>query len=230
MARCGDVYENKITGERGAVLRGDEDSDRQPALVHLIVQPRGTVAGEHIHPRIREAFRVISGRLGTRVGGVERTLTAGEEAVAVPGTLRDLRNRGEEEAHVLPGLSPLDPWSGQMIGMMYGLANAGKATAKGIPNLLQPAMTGREFQDVAQYAKPPRAVQRVMFGLLGPPGRVCGYRGFIPSAATRHGRTTPDPAVLALAGLALQDPDDLTGHSRNCSFTARSRPGKLGSR
>jgi mannose-6-phosphate isomerase-like protein (cupin superfamily) len=112
MARCGDVYENKITSGRGVVLRGDEDSDERTALVHLIVQPHGTVAGEHIHPRIREAFRVISGRLGTRVGGVERTLTVGEEAVAVPGTWRDLRNRGEEEAHVLPGLSPLDPWSG----------------------------------------------------------------------------------------------------------------------
>ena len=35
-----------------------------------------------------------------------------------------------------------------------------------------------------QGAKPPRAVHRVMFGLLGPPGRVCGYRGFMPSTAT----------------------------------------------
>src|SRR5215472_14723284 len=81
-----------------------------------------------------------------------------------------------------------------------------------------------------QGAKPPRAVHRVMFGLLGPPGRVCGYRGFMPSTATPRGRTTLDPNVLALARLALPDSDDLTGHSRNCSFTGRSRPGKLGSR
>jgi hypothetical protein len=73
MARCGDVYEKKITSEWGVVLRGGEDSDGQPALVHLIVQSRGAVVGEQIHPRIREAFRVISGRLGTRVDGVERT-------------------------------------------------------------------------------------------------------------------------------------------------------------
>ena len=51
-------------------------------------------------------------------------------------------------------------------------------------------------------------------------------------AEYRHsrGRTTPDQNVLALAGLALPDPDDLTGHSRNCSFTGCSRPEKLGSR
>jgi hypothetical protein len=110
--------------------------------------------------------------------------------------------------------------------MMYGLANAGRTTAKRMPSVLRPAMTGREFQE----AKPPRAVHRVMFGLLGPPGPVRGYRGFMPSTATPRGRTTPDPKVFALAGRALPDPDDLTGHGRNCSFTGRSRPGKLGSR
>jgi quercetin dioxygenase-like cupin family protein len=56
-----------VSGVR--VLRGTEDNDGQPARVHLIVQPRGAVAGEHIHPRIREGFQVISGRLGTRVDG-----------------------------------------------------------------------------------------------------------------------------------------------------------------
>ena len=74
------------------VLRSAEDNDGQSARVHLIVQPRGAVAGEHIHPRIREGFQVISGRFGTRVDGVERTLTAGGEAVAVPGTWHDFWN------------------------------------------------------------------------------------------------------------------------------------------
>jgi len=211
MARCGDFYENKVTGERGVVLRGDEDSGGQPALVHLIVQPHGAVVGEHIHPRIREGFRVISGRLGTRVDGVELTLSAGEEAVAVPGTLHDFWNPGEEEAHMLLELSPLGSRFEQMIGTMYGLANACQTNAKGMSNLLQLAMIGREFQDVAQYAKPPRAVRRVVFGLLAPLGRACGYRGVYPEYCHPHGRTTPDPAVLALAGLAPPDRDDLTG-------------------
>jgi mannose-6-phosphate isomerase-like protein (cupin superfamily) len=212
MARYGDFYENKVTGERGVVLRGDEDSGGQPALVHLTVQPHGAVAGEHMHPRGREAFRVISGRLGTRVDGVERILTAGEGAVAVPGTWHDFWNAGVEEAHVLVELSPLDQATRfeQLIGTMFGLANAGKTNAEGMPNLLQLAMIGREFQDVSQFAKPPRAVQRVMFGLLGPIGRMRGYRGVYPEYCHPHGRTIPDPAVLALAGLAPPEPDDLT--------------------
>jgi quercetin dioxygenase-like cupin family protein len=80
VSRYGDIYENKVTGERAVVLRGDEDGEDRSALVHLTVGPHGAVVGEHIHPQIRERFHVISGRLGTRLGGVESTLVgrAGE--------------------------------------------------------------------------------------------------------------------------------------------------------
>jgi len=51
--------------------------------------------------------------------------------------------------------------------------------------------------------------QRVM--LLGPLGRVCGYRGIYPEYRHPRGRTIPDPNVLAVAGLGPPDPNDLTG-------------------
>jgi len=161
VARCGDVYENTVTGERGVAPRGNEDDDGQSALVHLIVQPHGQLPASIFtrgSGRGSGSSPAGSGRAWT---GVERTLTAGGEAVAVPGTWHDFWNPGEVDAHVLLELSPLDPRFEQMIGTMYGLANAGKTNAKGMPDLLQLAMTGREFQDVAQYARPPRAVQRV---------------------------------------------------------------------
>ena len=210
MSRCGDFYENKVTGERGVVLRGDEDSNGQSTLVHMIVQPHIAGPGVHIHPRFRESFRVISGRLGTRVGGLQKILAAGEEAAAVPGTSHDFWNAGEEQAHVLLEIMPTYPRFELMIGTMYGLANAGKTNAKGRPNLLQLATTGREFQDVIQVARPPRPVQRVMFGILGPLGRVRGYRGFYAEYSQPHGHNTPDPAVLALAGLAPPESDYFT--------------------
>ncbi len=50
MSRYGDIYENKVTGERAVVLRGDEDGEDRSALVHLTVRPYGAVVGEHIHP------------------------------------------------------------------------------------------------------------------------------------------------------------------------------------
>jgi quercetin dioxygenase-like cupin family protein len=209
VSRCGDTYENKITGEHAVVLRGDEDSQGQSFLVHLTVRPHGAVVGEHVHPQIQERYHVISGRLATRLGGVKRTLTAGEEAAAPAGTTHDWWNDGDEDAQVLIEISPADPRFELMVATLFGLANAGKTDAKGMPGLLQLALIGREFQDVIQFTKPPRAVQQVMFGLLGTVGRMRGYRGAYPDYSHPHGRTTPDPAVLALAGLVPADPDDL---------------------
>jgi mannose-6-phosphate isomerase-like protein (cupin superfamily) len=201
VSRCGDIYENKVTGERAVVLRGDQDAQGQSGLVHLTVQPHGAVVGEHVHPQFRERYRVISGRLGTRIDGMERTLEAGQEAAAAAGTAHDWWNAGEDQAQVLIEFLPMSPRFELMIGNMFGLANAGRTNSKGMPGLLQLALIGREFQDVMRFTRPPRAVQTVMFGLLSPLGRMRGYRGMYAEYSHPQGHTTPDPAVLAVAGL-----------------------------
>ena len=86
VSRFGDVYENRVTGERAVVLRGEKAGPGEPALVHLTVKPGGAVPGEHFHPHVQERFRVVSGTLGTRVHGVERTPSAGEEATVRAAT------------------------------------------------------------------------------------------------------------------------------------------------
>ena len=205
VSRYGDIYENKVTGERAVVLRGDEDGEGRSALVHLTVRPHGAVVGEHIHPRIRERFYVISGRLGTRLGGAESTLAAGQEGVAPAGTPHDWWNAGQDDAQVLIEITPIDPRFELMIGQLFGLANAGKTNAKGMPGLLQLALIGQEFQDVVRFTSPPRAVQTIMFGPVSLVARMRGYRGLYPEYSRPHGRTTPDPAVLAIAGFAPPD-------------------------
>ena len=71
-----------------------------------------------------------------------------------------------------------------------------------MPNPLQLALVGQEFADVIRFTKPPAAVQKVLFGLLGAAGRLRGYRGVYPEYLGPHGRATPDPQVVALAGLS----------------------------
>ncbi len=60
---------------------------------------------------------------------------------------------------------------------MFGLANDGKTNTKGMPNPLQLAILGKEFQDVVIFTSPPPAVQKVMFTVLAPVARLLGYRG-----------------------------------------------------
>jgi len=201
LSRYGDFYENRVTGERGVVLRGDEDAAGDSGVVHLTVKPGGALVGEHVHPRLQETFRVVSGTLGTRIDGVERTLPAGAEATVPPGMPHDWWNAGDDEASVIVELSPMDPRFETMIATLWGLANAGRTNAKGLPGPLQLALVGREFSDVIRFTKPPAVVQRLLFGVLGALGRLRGYRSIYPEYLGPDGRVTPDPQVVALAGV-----------------------------
>jgi hypothetical protein len=70
--------------------------------------------------------------------------------------------------------------------------SAWRATAKvndrGIPHLLQLAVTARAYRDVMVIASPPPLVQRLMLGALAPIGRLLGrqpsYEKYYTSAPT----------------------------------------------
>jgi quercetin dioxygenase-like cupin family protein len=205
MSRRGDVYENHVTGERAVVLLGDEDPDADGrSIVHLTVLPGGAVAGEHIHPRIAERFTVGSGELGTRIAGVRRRYGPGEAATVPAGVAHDWWNSGHGDASVVVELTPLDPRFEMMIATTFGLANAGKTNAKGMPAPPQLALVAQEFADVIVFTKPPRAVQRVAFAALGAIGRRKGLMGIYPEYLKPHGHEAPDPRALEAAGLAPQ--------------------------
>jgi quercetin dioxygenase-like cupin family protein len=205
MSRFGDFYENRITGERVVVLRGDEDAaPGESGFGHLTVAPHGAVAGEHVHPQIRERFIVVSGTLGVRLGGIEHRLDAGEEATAEPGMAHDWWNAGEDFASVLVEVEGPDEQRQRfdaLFATIFGLANAGHTSARGMPGLPQLALLAHEFRDVIVFTRPPRAIQTPLFATLGAIGRMRGLHGVYPEYLHVHGRTQPDADVLALAGI-----------------------------
>jgi len=54
---------------------------------------------------------------------------------------------------------------------------------------------------VIVFTRPPRAIQTPLFGTPGAIGRMRGLHGVYPEYLHAHGRTQPDPDVLALAGI-----------------------------
>jgi len=201
VARYGDLYVNDVTGERAVVLRGDEDAPGEPLLVHLHVRPGGAVSGEHLHPALQERFLVLEGTLDTRVDGVERALAKGEAVTVPAGVWHDWWNAGSEPVDVLIELTPPDPRFEMAIATGFGLANAGRTDAKGVPSLLQLALIGSEFSDVLRRKHPPAFVQAIAFGVLGFIARRRGLKAIYPEYLGPHGSVTPDPAVMAAAGL-----------------------------
>ena len=183
MSRAGEVYENPVTGERVVVRLGTEESGGERLLVDLYVAPGGAVAGEHVHQDIEEIFTVVRGTVGFRLDGREDVAGPTRRLVVPPGIVHDWWNAGQGEAHVIVELRGkvrrLERFE-MMISTLYGLARDGKTDASGRPGILQASLLAREFDDVIVFTRPPRFVQRLLFGTLAPVAHRLGYRASYP--------------------------------------------------
>jgi quercetin dioxygenase-like cupin family protein len=177
--RAGEVYENRVQGDRFVVREGSEDTDGERLIADLYVKPGGAIAGKHVHAYITERFQVVSGQVRLYVGDRDQIVHAGEQIEVRPGVVHDWENVGNDEAHVIVDIRPAERFE-LMIQNLYGLANDGKSNARGVPRLLPLALFAKEFRREGEFIRPPRPVQRVLFGLLAPLARARGYRAINP--------------------------------------------------
>jgi quercetin dioxygenase-like cupin family protein len=177
MAKVGDMLEHPVTGEKIIFRKTAKDTGGELMRADIIMRPHGFVAAQHVHPLQQERFEVLSGSIKLRVNGVKRELHAGETTVVPPRTPHVWWNDSDQEAHVLVDFRPALRFD-EFFETFFGLAQAGKVDKKtGLPNLFVMALVLREFEKELYLAQPPLVVQRILFGLLAPIGRLLGYQG-----------------------------------------------------
>ena len=177
--QVGELWENPITKERVTILGRPWDNAAGRATAELTALIGARVAGEHYHPALVEQFTVLEGELTVNREGRIGILHKGETAVIQPGTWHDWWNAGNVDARVRVEVTPGERFL-HMIETFFGLARLGYTDASGMPSLLQGALTGQEFSDVIVFRRPPRIVQRAIFGALTPIARWRGYRATYP--------------------------------------------------
>jgi len=187
----GEVFENPVTRERAKIVELPWQNTEGRGVAELTTLPGARVVGEHMHPALHESFSVVQGELTVVRDGQRSTLGAGERAHIEPRVWHDWFNEANVDAVVRVEVTPGERFA-HMIETLFGLAREGHVDRKGMPNLLQLALTAQEFSDVIVLRKPPPSVQRVVSGALGPIARRRGYR---PTYASLS-RTTlaPRPA------------------------------------
>jgi quercetin dioxygenase-like cupin family protein len=177
-----------VTRERAVILELPWQNAERRAVAEMTALPGARVLGEHLHPELHERFSVLEGELTVICDGRRSTLRAGETADIEPGVWHDWWNEAQRDAVVRVEVTPGERFA-HLIETTFGLARDGHVNARGMPNLLQLALTAQEFSDVVVFRKPPPRVQRVVFGALTPIARWRGYRATYPSLS----RTTLAP-------------------------------------
>jgi quercetin dioxygenase-like cupin family protein len=201
--KAGEVYENRVQGDRFVVREGSEDTGGERLVGDLYIRPGGAVAAKHVHSYITERFEVLAGTVRFHVDGREEVASPGQGVEVPPGVVHDWWNVGSDDAHVLVDIRPAERFE-LMIENLYGLANDGKSNARGVPRLLPLALFAREFRSEGEFIRPPRLVQRLLFGALAPLARARGYKAINPDYCGPSGKAAAAPGSgdLAPADLA----------------------------
>ena len=176
MVRAGDVIENKVTGETMRFVLTGRETAGELLRIEMAVRPGGFVPAEHVHPHQEERFQITSGRITLRIGGQERLYTAGDDIAVPAGTPHVWWNSGADELRVMLEFRPAGRFD-EFITTFFAMAAAGRMNARGLPrDPLQMGVTLAEYRDAIRAVRPPWAVQRALFALLAPLGRLLGYR------------------------------------------------------
>ncbi len=186
MATRGETIGNPVNGERITWIETAQSTGGKLLAFDLELRPGAAAAVEHRHVRQEEYFKVHSGTVGFEVAGNEHLVGPGEEVTVPSGVVHRWWNAGQGDARVRVELRPaLDTEA--FFETFFGLARDGKTTAKGIPGPLQIAVAVRELGDSCpQLVKPPLMVQRSVFAVLAPIGRLVGRKAVYATYSPGH--------------------------------------------
>lgn len=173
MAQAGDRLENPATGQTIVFRQTSAQTDGELLEVETTYQPGSSEPLEHYHPHQEEHFEVLEGTVRVRLAGKEKDLRQGDTLVVPARTMHAMWNSGSGPARMLWQTRPALRTEG-FFEQVWGLAAEGRLTAKGTPGPLQAAVLMQEYSEEFRLGKPPAGVQRVVFGLLAPIGRLLG--------------------------------------------------------
>ncbi len=197
--RIGDELDNPVTREHARILEAPWQNPQGRARAEMIARVGARVLGEHQHPGIVERFTVLEGELTVRLDGKVSKLLEGQSSEVTAGRWHDWWNASDRDARVIVEVQPGERFA-HMLETLFGLAQLGHVDDKGMPNLLQMALIGREFSDTVQFKSPPPAVQRALFAALAPLAHAMGYRATYPQLS--RSLLAPDPADVEAARAA----------------------------
>lgn len=133
----------------------------------------------HFHPFQVEDFEVITGELTVRIDGQLKVLKQGDTLHIPVNKVHSMWNNSDSKTIVNWKVQPAMDTE-NLLETVSGLANEGKTNDEGMPNILQVALMAIKYQNVFRLAKPPFAVQKILFIILTPFAYLFGYKPSYP--------------------------------------------------
>lgn len=169
------IIHNTRTGHEYILLRTAAETNGELLEMEVTYPAHSHEPPAHFHPHQTEHFQLLSGELTLRMGGQLWVLKTGDRFSIPPNTAHSMWNSGGQRAVLHWVITPALQ-SERFFETIAGLANDGKTNGKGVPGLLQIALTMRYFFEEYRLVKPPFWVQKLVFAMLAPLALLMGYK------------------------------------------------------
>lgn len=174
MPTKGLVHTLPSNGNSYEYIETTEDTNGERVVMRATVYQKGPNVPNHIHVLQEENFEVLSGKLTILENGMTRVLSPGEK-VTLPKMKAHNHYNDHDEAvtyiqTVTPGLD-ID----YLVETLLGLAADSKAK-NGKYGLVQELVIIKYLDSKTYLADIPIGVQKVLMNIVGPMGRLMGYR------------------------------------------------------
>ena len=185
MANPGDEFSDREGGH--LVFRKTSSSTAGELLEVQVTYPRrSSVPPVHNRPSQEETFEGRSGVIRAFFDGKEHVYQEGDVFVVPPGRHHQMHNDGEESSTVIWQTRPAMKTE-VFFETVWGLAQDGKANRGGVAGLLQMIVIGQEYREVFRLAGPPDIIQRMLFAIVAPIGKLAGFKGSYPEYSDTKG-------------------------------------------
>lgn len=165
----------KKTSSNLVIRKTAAETDGELLEMEATYPPNSSQPPYHYHPIQSEQFEVLSGRFRVKIGETEKTYEVGDKFTVpmnIPHWMHNISDfEGRLNWQVRPALK-----TQEFLETMWGLSADGKTNSEGVPNLLQLAVILNEYTDEFRASSPPYIIQRILFAVLAPIGRLFGYR------------------------------------------------------
>ncbi|HEX5555654.1 MAG TPA: cupin domain-containing protein [Chitinophagaceae bacterium] len=170
----GQILENTNTGDLYEYLETAKDTNGERSTLKMTLKTKGKLVPDHLHAMQEEHYEVISGRLTIWLHGKVQVLTAGDKITMPMHQPHNHYNNDEEPLVFIQTVTPALDFD-YLVENLVGLAKDGKMP-NGKAGLVQELVTLKYLDSKNFLAGIPIGIQKVLMNVVGPVGRLFGYR------------------------------------------------------
>ena len=174
MPTPGSIIHNPDTGDSYEFIETSAGTGGERVVMKAVIRRKGQLVPKHFHMLQDETFDVVSGQLTVWLDGKETVHGPGSRVELPKGVAHNHYNASDEPLTYIHTVSPgLD--FDHLIENLVGLAADGKSK-DGDYGLMQQLVSLRYLDSRSYLADMPVGLQDALSAVVGPLGRLLGYR------------------------------------------------------